>query len=364
MARRGRPTVEITLSAQERSTLQRWAQRHSSSQALALRSKIVLACAQGDPHGEIAAKLGCHPTTVGKWRHRFAADRLDGLVDAPRPGAVRSIGDDVIEAIVVETLETAPPDATHWSTRALAAKHGISHTTVREIWQAFGLKPWRQDEFKVSPDPDLVEKIRDLVALYMNPPVAAAVFAIDEKPQIQALNRTAPTLPMLPTTPQRATHDYQRNGTCDLFAALEIATGKVITDIRARHTSADFVAFLNKVNRDVPAELEVHVILDNLSTHKTPTVHKWLLRHKRFHFHFTPTYGSWMNLVERWFSALTTKKLKRAAHRSVKELAADITAWADTWNQNPTPFVWHKTADQILERLAGYCNAINDGANP
>src|SRR3954468_1795824 len=209
MARRGRPTVEIILSADERRTLQRWGQRHSSSQALALRCKIVLACARGDAHGEIAAKLGCHPTTVGKWRHRFVVDRVDGLVDAPRPGAARTIGDDVIEAIVVETLETAPPDATHWSTRGLAARHGISHTTVREIWRAFGLKPWRQDSFKVSPDPDLVEKIRDLVPLYLNPPVAAAVFAIDEKPQIQALDRTAPTLPMLPTTPARATHDYE-----------------------------------------------------------------------------------------------------------------------------------------------------------
>ena len=363
MTRRGRPTPEIILSAEERATLQRWAQRHSTAQALALRSKIVLACAEGGLHGEIAARLGYHPTTVGKWRTRFAELRLDGLVDAPRPGAARSIGDDVIEAVIVETLETAPADATHWSTRGLAKKHGISHTTVREIWRAFGLKPWREDSFKVSPDPDLVDKIRDLVGLYMNPPVAAAVFAIDEKPQIQALNRTAPTLPMLPTTPARATHDYQRNGTVDLFAALEIATGKVITDIRARHTSADFVAFLNKVNRNVPAGLEVHVILDNLATHKTPTVHKWLLRHKRFHFHFTPTYGSWMNLVERWFSALTTKKLQRSAHRSINELAADIQAWATTWNENPTPFVWHKTADQILERLASYCTAINQQPN-
>ena len=363
MATRGRPTVAIILSAEERSTLTRWAQRHSSAQALALRSKIVLACADGDAHGVIAAKLGCHPTTVGKWRHRFAADRLDGLVDAPRPGAARTIGDDVIEKIIVETLETAPADATHWSTRGLAAKHGISHTTVGEIWRAFGLKPWRQDSFKVSPDPDLVEKIRDLVGLYMNPPVAAAVFAVDEKPQIQALNRTAPTLPMLPTTPARATHDYLRHGTCDLFAALEIATGTVITDIRARHTSKDFVAFLNKINRNVPAHLDVHVILDNLSAHKTPTVHKWLLRHKRFHLHFTPTYGSWMNLVERWFSALTTKKLQRSAHRNVKELAADINAWAAAWNENPTPFVWHKTADQILERLADYCTTINQTTN-
>lgn len=364
MARAGRPTVVIELSKSERETLERWTRRHSSAQMLALRSRIVLGCAEGRTDKDVAAELRVHPVTVSKWRHRFAVDRLDGLVDAPRPGAARTIGDDVIEAVVVETLDTAPADATHWSTRALAARHGISHTTVREIWRAFGLKPWREDSFKVSPDPDLVEKIRDLVGLYMNPPVAAAVFAVDEKPQIQALNRTAPTLPMLPTTPARATHDYQRNGTCDLFAALEIATGNVITDIRARHTSADFVAFLNKINRNVPATLDVHVILDNLSAHKTPTVQKWLLRHKRFHLHFTPTYGSWMNLVERWFSALTTKKLQRSAHRSVKELAADITAWAATWNENPTPFIWHKTAEQILERLAGYCSAINEGANP
>jgi transposase len=359
MARRGRPTVEIILTAEERQTLERWTRRHSSSQALAMRSRIVLAVAGSRTDTVVAAELGVHPTTVSKWRHRFAVDRLDGLVDAPRPGAARSIGDDVVEAIVVETLETAPPDATHWSTRSLAAKHGISHTTVREIWRAFGLKPWREDSFKVSPDPDLIDKIRDIVGLYLNPPVKAAVFAVDEKPQIQALNRTAPTLPMLPTTPARATHDYQRNGTIDLFAALEIATGKVITDIRPRHTSADFMAFLNKVNRAVPAELDVHVILDNLQTHKTPQVHKWLLRHRRFHLHFTPTYGSWMNLVERWFSALTTKKLQRSAHRNIKELAADILAWAEVWNQNPKPFVWTKTADEILETLAAYCERIN-----
>jgi transposase len=273
----------------------------------------------------------------------------------------------VIEQVVIDTLESAPGDATHWSTRSLAAKHGISHETVSQIWRAFGLKPWRQDEFKISPDPQLVDKIRDLVGLYMNPPVNAAVFAVDEKPQIQALNRTAPTLPMLPTTPARATHDDQRNGTIDLFAALDIATGNVISDLRPSHTSTEFIKFLNKINRNVPAHLDVHVILDNLSTHKTPAVHKWLLRHKRFHFHFTPTYGSWMNLVERWFSALTTKKLQRSAHDSVTTLAADITTWIDTWNENPTPFVWTKTAEEILERLARYCAAITrteyDGAS-
>jgi transposase len=320
----------------------------------------VLACADPDRgRQDIATELGCNPATVTKWRARFAKDRVDGLLDAPRPGARRRIGDDVVEAVVVDTLETAPGEDTHWSTRGLADKHGISHQTVAEIWRAFGLKPWVRDSFKVSPDPQLVEKIRDVVGVYLNPPVNAVVFAIDEKPQIQALNRTTPILPMLPTTPARASYDYERNGTIDLFAALEVATGKVITDLRASHTSDDFIAFLNKVNRNVPKELDVHVILDNLQTHKTPKVHAWLLRHRRFHFHFTPTYGSWMNLVERWFSALTTKKLQRAAHRNVKELAGDIRAWADTWNENPKPFTWTKTAQQILERLAGYCAQIN-----
>lgn len=355
----GRPTVQIELTADERSTLQRWARRPSSSQALALRSRIVLACAEGGTNTAIASALGVNKATVGKWRHRFAAERLEGLGDAPRPGAARTIGDETIEAVVVETLETTPKDATHWSTRAMAERHGISRQTVSEIWRAFGLKPWRQDEFKVSPDPDLIEKIRDLVGLYMSPPVAAAVYAVDEKPQIQALDRSAPILPMLPTTPQKATHDYVRNGTLDLFAALNIATGTVITDLRKSHKAADFIAFLGKVDHEVPTDLDVHVILDNLSTHKTPAVHEWLLRHPRFHFHFTPTYGSWMNLVERWFSALTTKKLQRSAHRSVKALADDITAWVETWNENPRPFVWHKSAEEILDRLAGYCTAIN-----
>jgi transposase len=360
MGRAGRPTVGIELSEQERDTLQRWARRHSSAQALALRSKIVLGCADGRTNSAVAADLGCNQVTVSKWRHRFAEDGLDGLTDAPRPGAKRTVTDEIVEAVVVETLETAPTDgSTHWSTRALADRHGISRQTVSEIWRAFGLKPWRADEFKVSPDPDLIEKVRDLVGLYLEPPVAAAVFAVDEKPQIQALNRTAPILPMLPTTPQRASHDYERHGTLDLFAALEIATGKVITDIRKSHTSKEFVAFLNKIDNDVPDDLDVHVILDNLSAHKTPAVHDWLLRHRRFHFHFTPTYGSWMNLVERWFSALTTKKLQRSAHTSVKALADDIRSWIDHWNSDPKPFTWHKTADQILQRLAGYCTAIN-----
>lgn len=361
MAQLGRPTVRITLSGIERKTLERWSRRHSSAQSLALRCRIVLASAAGRTDQDVAAELRVNPITVSKWRHRFASARLEGLTDAPRPGAARTVGDDVVEAVVVDTLESAPANATHWSTRGLAKRHGISHQTVAEIWKAFGLKPWREDSFKVSPDPDLVEKVRDLVGLYMQPPVAAAVFAVDEKPQIQAINRTAPTLPMLPTTPARATHDYQRNGTCDLFAALDMASGKVITAIRPQHTSDDFVGFLGLIDRSVPPDLDVHVILDNLATHKTPKVQKWLLRHRRFHLHFTPTYGSWMNMVERWFSALTTKKLQRSAHRSVRELVADIKAWVAAWNEDPQPFVWHKTAEQILERLAGYCTAINRG---
>lgn len=355
MPRPGRPTVEIVLSDQERDTLERWARRHSSSQALAMRCRIVLACADGDTNIEAAKTAGCTPTTAGKWRRRFAADRLEGLVDAPRPGAPRTVTDDIVEAVIIDTLETAPRDATHWSTRGLAAKHGVSRTTVSEIWRAFGLKPWKQESFKLSPDPQLIEKTRDIVGLYLNPPEAAVVFAVDEKPQIQALNRTAPTFPMLATTPQRATHDYIRHGTIDLFAALDMATGAVITDLRPNHSSDQFIKFLNKINRAVPDDLDVHIVLDNLQTHKTPKVHRWLLRHPRFHLHFTPTYSSWLNMVERWFSALTTKKLQRSAHRSITELAADIRDWIEVWNDDPKPFVWTKTADQILDSIGRYC---------
>lgn len=356
----GRPTVPIVLTDEERDTLQRWRRRHSSSQALALRSRIVLACAEGLSNRQVAAQVGAHEATVGKWRRRFAEQRLDGLSDAPRPGAPRTVDDDTVEAVVIDTLESAPADATHWSTRSLAAKHGISHQTVAQIWRAFGLKPWRQDEFKLSPDPQLIEKTRDIVGLYLNPPEAAVVFAVDEKPQIQALNRTAPTLPMLPTTPQRATHDYVRHGTLDLFAALDVASGTVITDLRPNHSSDEFIRFLNKINRAVPKGLDVHIVLDNLQTHKTPKVHRWLLRHRRFHLHFTPTYSSWLNLVERWFSALTTKKLQRSAHRHIRELAADIRDWVEIWNADPKPFVWTKTADQILDAIGRYCGAVLD----
>lgn len=356
--RRGRPTVDIELTDEERTTLQRWARRHSSSQALARRCRIVLGCADGASNTQVAADVGVNAHTVSKWRHRFAEHRLEGLVDAPRPGARRTVDDDTVEAVIIDTLESTPKDATHWSTRSLAAKHGISHTTVSEIWRAFGLKPWRQDSFKISPDPQLVEKVRDIVGLYLNPPEAAVVFAVDEKPQIQALDRTAPTLPMLPTTPQRATHDYIRHGTLDLFAALDVATGTVVSDLRPSHSADEFIRFLNKINREVPDDLDVHLVLDNLSTHKTPKVHRWLLRHRRFHLHFTPTYSSWLNLVERWFSALTTKKLQRSAHQHVTELADDIRDWIEQWNADPKPFIWTKTAEDILTSIGRYCTQI------
>lgn len=360
----GRPPTPITLTGNERSTLERWSRRQSTAQNLALRCRIVLAAADGKSSNDIAADLGCNPATVSKWRTRFAQGRIDSLKDAARPGAVRTVTDDAVEAVIVDSLETTPANATHWSTRDLAAKHGLSQSTVSRIWRAFGLKPWLADEFKISPEPELIEKLRDIVGLYLSPPVAAVVFTVDEKPGIQAINRTAPTLPMLPTTPQRATHDYQRNGTIDLFAALNTVTGQVITDLRKTHTTDDFIAFLNKINRNVPDDLDVHLILDNLSTHKTPKVQRWLLRHRRFHLHFTPTYSSWVNLVERWFSALTTKLLQRSAHDSVAELATDINNWIEAWNNDPKPYIWTKTADEILDKLAGYCGALTTPNNP
>jgi len=359
MGSRGRPAAVVSLSDEEREMLERWSRRHSTAQSMSLRARIVLGCADGLTNDQIAEEVRCSAATVSKWRQRFVKGGIGALADASRSGGPRTIGDDIVEAVIVDTLETTPGADTHWSTRGMAAKHGISRESVGRIWRAFGLRPHVVDEFKISPDPFLVEKIRDIVGIYLSPPVNAACFAVDEKPQIQALNRTAPILPMLPTTPQRRSHDYVRNGTIDLFAALDLATGEVITDLRPNHTTKEFIRFLNKINRNVPDGLDVHLVLDNLATHKAPTVQKWLLRHKRFHLHFTPTYGSWMNLVERWFSALTTKKLRRSSHDSVKELATDITNWVEHWNENPTPFIWTKTADQILDRLARYCTQIN-----
>jgi transposase len=353
----------VTLSDDERDTLERWARRPNSAQALALRCRIVLACAQGKTNSAVAKELKLDRATVRKWRTRFVADRLEGLHDEPRPGAPRTIGDEDVERVIVKTLEATPVDATHWSTRSMAQATGMSQSAVSRIWRAFGLKPHLTETFKLSPDPMFIEKVRDIVGLYLNPPDAAVVLCVDEKSQIQALDRTSPVLPIAPGLPERRTHDYVRNGTTNLYAALDVASGNVITNMTTRHRAEEFQQFLNLINRQVPAEFEVHVIVDNSSTHKTPSIHRWLLRHPRFTLHFTPTYSSWLNLVERWFAELTNKWLRRGTHRSTKELEKAIRTWADTWNDNPRPFTWHKTADEILESLARYCERISDSGH-
>ena len=363
MARRGRPTAPLVLSDDERETLERWARRPNSAQALALRCRIVLACAEGATNQEVAAKLGVHQATVGKWRGRFVARRLDGLHDEPRPGAPRKITDEHVERVIVTTLEETPADATHWSTRSMAKASGLNQTAVSRIWRAFGLKPHLAESFKLSPDPQFIDKVRDIVGLYLNPPDAAVVLCVDEKSQIQALDRSAPVLPLLAGVPERRTHDYVRAGTTNLYAALDVASGNVIADLTPRHRAQEFIRFLNLINRSVPADLDVHVVVDNSSTHKTPAVHRWLVRHPRFTLHFTPTYSSWLNLVERWFGELTTKRLRRGTHRSVKELVAAIRTWITNWNDDPKPFIWHKTADEILDSLAAYCSRISDSGH-
>jgi transposase len=363
MGKPGRPKRELVLSDEERETLERWARRPNSAQALALRCRIVLACAQGESNIEVARRLGIHDDTVGKWRRRFIARRLDGLHDEPRPGKPRSISDEDVERVIVKTLEETPSDATHWSTRSMAKAVGLNQTAISRIWRAFGLKPHLAESFKLSPDPQFIDKVRDIVGLYLNPPDAAVVLCVDEKSQIQALDRTAPILPLMPGVPQRWTHDYKRNGITNLYAALDVASGNVIANLTARHRAEDFIRFLNLVNRSVPEDFDVHLIVDNSSTHKTPTVRRWLVRHPRFTLHFTPTYSSWLNLVERWFAELTNKWLRRGTHRSVKELAASIRTWINNWNDNPQPFVWHKTADEILDSVAAYCQRINDSGH-
>jgi transposase len=356
----GPVAVQIVLSAEEREQLELWTRRRTSAQALALRSRIVLAAADGCKNSEIAVRLGVSRPTVTKWRSRFVTQRLDGLVDEPRPGRPRTVTDEHVEEVIVKTLESTPKDATHWSTRSMAAEVGLTQSAVHRIWRAFGLQPHRQDTWKLSKDPQFVAKVRDVVGLYLDPPERAIVLCVDEKSQIQALDRTAPILPMLPGTPQRATHDYKRHGTSSLYAALDISTGKVIGSLHARHRAIEFKKFLQTIDREVPADLDVHLILDNASTHKTPAIKKWLTAHPRFVVHFTPTSSSWLNLVERWFGELTNKKLRRGTHRSVRQLNTDIRSWIDTWNENPRPFVWTKTADQILESIATYCNRINE----
>ena len=353
----------VVLTEDERSQLEGWARRPKSAQALALRSRIVLTAAEGGTNVEVAEALGLQRGTVRKWRTRFALYRLDGLLDEPRPGRPRTITDEQVEEVITKTLESTPANATHWSTRSMASAVGLNQTAVTRIWRAFGLQPHRQESWKLSKDPQFVDKVKDVVGLYLNPPERAVVLCVDEKSQIQALDRTAPIFPMMPGVPARATHDYKRAGTSSLYAALDLTTGKVIGALHSRHRAVEFKKFLVTIDREVPAELEVHVVLDNASTHKTPAVKRWLAAHPRFVLHFTPTSSSWLNLVERWFGELTTKKLQRGTHRSVRELNADIRAWINTWNEDPRPYVWTKTADQILDSIRRYCTRINDSGH-
>lgn len=355
MAGRGRPKARLVVAPSERETLERWTRRAKTSQALALRARIVLGCAKGGNNTDVARQLGVTMQTVGKWRARFIARRLDGLLDEPRPGTPRRLSDRKIEEVVVKTLESKPVDATQWSVRSMATAAGISTTSVHRIWRAFALQPHRTETFKLSTDPLFIEKVRDIVGLYLNPPEKALVLCVDEKTQIQALDRTQPLLPMRPGQVERRTHDYVRHGTTTLFAALDVATGKVIGECHQRHRSVEFRKFLDTIEGQVPADLDVHLILDNYGTHKTATIRRWLAKRPRFHVHFTPTSASWISLVERWFATLTQKQIRRGAHRSTSQLERAIREYLRMNNDNPKPFVWTKSADEILESVARFC---------
>jgi transposase len=352
---RGRPKAQLVLSDDEREQLTALTLRRKTAQALALRARIVLACAAGVDNKIVASRQRVTPQTVSKWRARFVEHRLDGLLDAPRPGAPRTIEDTQVDAVIAKTLETVPEGATHWSTRMMAREAGLSQTAVSRIWRAFGLQPHRQDTFKLSSDPLFVEKVRDIVGLYMDPPLMAMVLCVDEKSQIQALDRTQPMLPLAPGIPERRTHDYKRHGTTTLFAAFDIASGAVIGQTHRRHRSSEFLQFLRNVDASVPAMLDVHLVMDNYGTHKTPTIKNWFARHPRFHVHFTPTSASWLNQVERWFATLTQRCVRRGTHRSTRELEQALHRYIELNNADPKPFVWSKTADDILASIERFC---------
>jgi transposase len=356
----GRPTAEIAVSPEDRVTLTRWTARRTTAQGLALRSRIVLRCATGMSSTAVARELGVTDQTVCKWRGRFVKKGAAGLLDEPRSGVPRKITDDQVEALIVKTLESTPRDATHWSTRSMAAATGLSRPTINRIWRVFGLQPHRTETFKLSPDPQLVEKVRDIVGLYLNPPERALVLCADEKSQIQALDRTQPILPMRPGQAERRTYDYKRHGTTSLFAALDVASGKVIGEVHRRHRSTEFRKFLDGIDAQVPGDLDVPLILDNYGTHKTPLIHRWLLRHPRFHLHFTPTYSSWINQVERWFATLTDKQIRRGSHRSTRALEDAIRLYLSTYNADPKPFAWVKSADDILNSIARFAQRTSE----
>jgi transposase len=359
----GRPIPPLSLSSEECETLERWARRPTTAQALALRARILLACGENKTNTAVAGELNVTKQTVGKWRARFIERRLDGLLDEPRPGAPRQISDADVERVVTLTLETVPEDATHWSTRSMAARAGLSQSAISRIWRAFALQPHRTETFKLSSDPLFIEKVRDIVGLYLNPPQRALVLCVDEKSQIQALDRTAPLLPMRPGQIERRTHDYRRHGTTSLFAALDVKTGEVIGSCLRRHRSTEFRRFLNQVDVAVPPDLDVHLVLDNYATHKTPAIQRWLAQRPRYHLHFTPTSSSWLNLVERWFAALTEKQLRRGVFRSTRDLEQAIEQYIDQHNSHPKPFIWTKTADQILATIARFCTRISDSGH-
>ena len=356
--RLGRPTADLVLSEAERVELTRWARRASSSQALALRSKIVLACAEGGDNKSVAAELRCSAATVGKWRARFVKARLDGLADEDRPGRPASITLDQVEDVLVATLESRPKNATHWSRASMAKKSGLSESTIGRIWKDFGLQPHRTDGFKLSTDPLFVEKVVDVVGLYHNPPEKAVVLCVDEKSQIQALDRSQPVLPMMPGMPERRTHDYARHGVTSLFAAFNIADGTVISQLHRRHRATEFKKFLTTIDKTVPEGLDIHIVADNYATHKTPAIKAWLAKHPRVHLHFVPTGSSWLNQVERWFGFLTDQMIRRGAHKSIQALETDIRAWIAGWNDDPKPFVWKKTAEEILDSLSRYLHRV------
>jgi transposase len=350
----GRPKAGLVLSEDERAQLTRWARRAKTAQYLAMRAKIVLACADGAMNKQVAADLGVDESTVDRWRARFVERRLKGLHDEPRPGRPPSVRLDQVEDVIVATLESLPGKDTHWSRASMAAHSGLSRSTIGRIWRDFGLKPHLQDSFKVSKDPFFIEKVIDVAGLYHNPPEKAVVLCVDEKSQIQALDRSQPVLPMMPGMPERRTHDYLRHGITSLFAAFNTADGTVISELHRRHRATEFRKFLARIDKTVPAELAVHLVCDNYATHSTAEVRTWLKRHPRFHVHFTPTGSSWMNQVERWFGLLTDKLIRRGVHTSVQALENDIRDWIATWNANPRPFTWTKTADEILSSLADY----------